>query len=53
MSKGEVERIWLPFMPWLLAAGACLWKPPGSVRGWLGAQAGCAIAIAALVRTPW
>jgi methylthioxylose transferase len=53
MSKGEVERIWLPFMPWLLAAGACLWKPPGTVRGWLGAQAACAIAIEALVRTPW
>jgi methylthioxylose transferase len=53
MSKGEVERIWLPFMPWLLVACACLWKPPGSVRGWLAAQAGCAIAIEALVHTPW
>jgi methylthioxylose transferase len=53
MSKGEVERIWLPFMPWLLIAGSCLWRPPGSVRTWLTAQAGCAIAIEALVRTPW
>jgi methylthioxylose transferase len=53
MSKGEVERIWLPFMPWLLVAGACLWRPPGRVRAWLGAQAGCAIVIAALVHTPW
>ncbi len=53
MSKGEVERIWLPFMPWLLAAGAGLWRPPGSVRGWLAAQAACAIAIETLVRTPW
>jgi methylthioxylose transferase len=53
MSKGEVERIWLPFMPWLLAAGACLWKPPGSVRTWLRAQAACALAIEVLVRTPW
>jgi methylthioxylose transferase len=53
MSKGEVERIWLPFMPWLLAAGACLWRPPGSIRSWLTAQATCAIAIEGLVRTPW
>lgn len=53
MSKGEVERIWLPFMPWLLAAGACLWRRPGSVRGWLAAQATCGIAIEVLVRTPW
>ncbi len=53
MSKGEVERIWLPFMPWLLVAGAGLWRPPGSVRGWLTAQAACAIAIETLVRTPW
>jgi hypothetical protein len=53
MSKGEVERIWLPFIPWLLAAGACLWRPPGSVRTWLGAQATCAILIEGLVRTPW
>ena len=53
MSKGEVERIWLPFMPWLFAAGACLWGPPGSVRTWLVVQATAAIAIETLVRTPW
>jgi hypothetical protein len=53
MSKGEVERIWLPFMPWLLVAGASLWRSPGTVRSWLSAQAACAIAIQALVRTPW
>lgn len=53
MSKGEVERIWLPFMPWLLVAGASLWKRPGSVRAWLATQAICAIAITTVVRTPW
>ena len=53
MSKGEVERIWLPFMPWLLVACACLWRGSGSVRTWLAVQATCAIAITAIVRTPW
>ena len=31
MSKAEVERIWLPFVPWLLLATACLptrWRRP-------------------------
>jgi methylthioxylose transferase len=32
MSKAEVERIWLPFMPWLLLGCALLprhWRRPG------------------------
>ncbi len=49
LSKGEVERIWLPFVPWVLAATATL----GPRRGWLGLQAGAALALAAVVRTPW
>jgi hypothetical protein len=49
LSKGEVERIWLPFVPWVLAATATL----GPRRGWLGLQAGAALALAAAVRTPW
>jgi methylthioxylose transferase len=65
MSKGEVERIWLPFVPWLLVAGAALterdderipWSRsllPSSAGAWLALQAGTAIAIEALVRTPW
>jgi hypothetical protein len=34
MSKGEVERIWLPFVPWLLVACALLperWRRAGVV----------------------
>ncbi len=49
LSKGEVERIWLPFAPWVLAATALL----GGGRGWLGLQAGAAVALAVSVRTPW
>ena len=54
MSKGEVERIWLPFAIWLLPAGAAL---VASRRGigsaWLGVQAATAIAIATVVKTSW
>jgi hypothetical protein len=54
MSKGEVERIWLPFMPWLLVAAACL--PPVRTRagrGWLAAQAATGLALQLLLVTPW
>jgi hypothetical protein len=54
MSKGEVERIWLPFTPWLLVANATLARSE-RVResGWLAVQAGTAIVIESLVHTPW
>jgi methylthioxylose transferase len=49
-SKGEVERIWLPFVPWLLlAAGAS----DEAGRPWYSVQAGWAILIQAGIRTPW
>jgi methylthioxylose transferase len=54
MSKGEVERIWLPFAPWVLLAGAALvGRSAGSTVGWLAAQAGAAIFLATWVRIPW
>jgi hypothetical protein len=56
MSKAEVERIWLPFVPWVLLATAGLGFTTGatrSARAWLGAQAALAIAIQATVRSPW
>jgi hypothetical protein len=49
MSKGETERIWLPFAPWLLVATAALC---GS-RGWLAAQIALALALQLGVRSPW
>ncbi len=51
MSKGEVERIWLPFVPWLAIAACAL-----PIRGrsvWLGAQAAIPIAIEIAVHTKW
>ncbi len=56
MSKGEVERIWLPFVPWVLLAGAALVPVAGRVVGgrvWLSVQALTAIVIQTLVRSPW
>ena len=50
MSKGETERIWLPFAPWLLVATAALGH--GS-RGWLAAQVGLALLLQFAVRSPW
>ena len=49
MSKGETERIWLPFVPWLLVATAAL----GGSRRWLAAQIGLALVLQLTVRSPW
>jgi hypothetical protein len=51
LSKGEVERIWLPFAVWLLPATA--WLPPHRGRGWLAAQAVLALAVNHLLLTVW
>ena len=54
MSKGEVERIWLPFAIWLLPAGAVLAANRIRVMtAWLGLQATTAIVIATAVKTTW
>jgi thiosulfate reductase cytochrome b subunit len=51
MSKGEVERIWLPFAPWVLLAAAAL--PERTGRAWLAATAVAALALQLLVVSPW
>ncbi|RFU43257.1 hypothetical protein DZF91_02075 [Actinomadura logoneensis] len=50
VTKGEVERIWLPFAAWLLPAASDL-RPPA--RGWLAAQAISALLVQALVLSEW
>jgi hypothetical protein len=52
LSKGEVERIWLVFTPWLVVAAAAI---PGvnARRLWLGAGAVVALAVQSFVVTPW
>jgi len=49
MSKGEVERIWLPWMPWLLVATVAL----PNQRRWLAAQAATGIALQLALRSSW
>jgi hypothetical protein len=51
MSKGEVERIWLPFYPWLLTATAAL--PRRNVRPWLAAQVALAVGLEMSLRSAW
>ena len=55
MSKGEVERIWLPFALCLLPAAALASgeRDAGGMRRWLWVQLGAAIAIPLFVRTHW
>ncbi|GAA1932212.1 hypothetical protein [Nocardioides hwasunensis] len=51
MSKAEVERIWLPFVPWLTLSMALL---PGGWRRWgLGLQVGSALLVQHLLYTSW
>ncbi|MFG2629626.1 hypothetical protein [Streptomyces sp. NPDC048473] len=51
MSKAETERIWQPFILWLLPATALL--PTPRRRGWLAAQAVVALAVNHLLWTGW
>ncbi|MQY04711.1 hypothetical protein [Actinomadura macrotermitis] len=50
VTKGEVERIWVPFAGWIVPIAA-LHRTPG--RAWLGVQAATAIAVQALLHTGW
>jgi hypothetical protein len=47
MSRGEVERIWLPFVPWLALAA------PGHRKAWLAAQVALALTLQSVLVSPW
>jgi methylthioxylose transferase len=51
MSKSEVERIWLPFVPWLLISTAVL--PPRWRSGGLALQLLTALVVQHLLYTSW
>ena len=51
MSKAEVERIWLPFVPWLTLSLVLL--PPRLHRPMLGVQVLGALLVQHLVHTTW
>ncbi|WP_053206107.1 hypothetical protein [Jiangella muralis] len=49
LSSAETERIWQPFMPLVLLAGAAL----TSSRRWLVLQVAVAVVLQAALRSPW
>ena len=51
LSKSEVERIWLPFMLWLVPLTALL--PAAHARRWLAASAGWGLLAGVLYWTTW
>lgn len=51
LSKSETERIWLPFMVWLLPLATLL--PVRTHRVWLGVQVAWTLGIALILRTTW
>ena len=53
MSKGEVERIWLPFAVWVLPVGGVLAGDDDRARPWLALQALTAVVVATFVKSPW
>ncbi len=56
MSKGEVERIWLPFVPWAMLATATLAPEPRSERAartWLALQIACTFTLALTIPSLW
>jgi hypothetical protein len=55
MSKGEVERIWLPFVPWVALAGAALGTRAKleRLRPYLGLQLATTMVIAVVMWSQW
>ena len=52
-SKGETERIWLIYMPWLLLGGIAAASTRTRMRWWIAAQAAAAIVIQAALVSKW
>ncbi len=65
LSKAEVERIWLPFAPWILLAGSALVPRPAAMatavsahsaagmRRWLALTLATGLALQVLLKTTW
>jgi hypothetical protein len=51
LSKGEVERIWLPFALWFVPATAAI--PLAVARRWLAVQAAMTLLLQHVLLTPW
>ncbi len=55
MSKAEVERIWLPFVPWVVLATAAFGttRGPLRIRPWLALQAAATLVVAVTIWSQW
>jgi hypothetical protein len=54
LSKGEVERIWMPFALWTLTATAALpIDRRGNRRVWLAVQLAVALLLETLLNSSW
>jgi hypothetical protein len=52
VTRGEVERIWLPYAAWM-TVGAAVYRGTATRRRMLLAQVATALLIQALVKSPW
>lgn len=52
LSNAEIERIWLPFMPWVAVAAGLVWHDRVA-RRWLAVTLSIAIVLQAALVTPW
>jgi len=52
-ARGETERVWLPFAPWLLLATCALSPSLRARQGWLALQVATALALQVAAKGPW
>lgn len=53
MSKGEVERIWIPFVPFLAVAAVTVARTRSAARCWLAVQGTLTLVVATGIRSKW
>ncbi|MCA1684189.1 MAG: hypothetical protein LC708_03575, partial [Actinobacteria bacterium] len=52
-ARGETERVWLQFAPWILVATAAVASTRQGRRCWLGLQVAVAIVLQVAAQSPW
>lgn len=52
-ARGETERVWLPFVPWILVATGALSPSAHTRRWWLALQVAAAIVLQVGTKSPW
>src|SRR5205085_824455 len=52
-ARGETERVWLTFAPWLLIATCALSPSLRARQGWLALQVAAAIGLQIAAKGPW